>query len=210
MADNKEQAMRKQVLVDHALDLFSKHGYDNTTVSEIAKASGVAKGLVYYYFASKEEILESVAEYVCSRHIERLTRKMEAQDLDFFGRLLLLMEAYYDIHPYTKSGSSLLWSQNTVFADVFHQIYLRRIDNLLSSIVKQGESEGYLNIKYPKLMIIMTLEGIFGLGRYQAVKRSEVLELIEQSLNLPQHSLGKQGNVLLTHFENQGGDSFER
>lgn len=202
MADNKEQAMRKQVLVDQALDLFSKQGYDNTTVSQIAEASGVAKGLVYYYFASKEEILESVAEYVCSRHIERLTSEMEAQDLDFFGRLLLLMEAYYDIHPYTKSGPSLLWSQNTVFADVFHQIYLRRIDGLLSSIVTQGESEGYLSINHPKLMIVMTLEGIFGLGRYQAVKRSEVLELIEQSLNLPQHSLGKQGKALLTHFEN--------
>lgn len=202
MVDNKDRVLRKQALVSHALDLFSKHGYDNTTVSQIAEASGVAKGLVYYYFDSKEEILESVAEYVCSKHIERLTKKMEAQDLDFFGRLLLLMEAYYDIHPYTKSGPSLLWSQNTIFADVFHQVYLRRIDDLLTSIVKQGESEGYLNIKYPKLMIIMTLEGIFGLGRYQAVKQSEVLEIIEQSLNLPQHSLGKQGNALLTHFDN--------
>lgn len=202
MTEYKEKEVRKQELVEVALRLFSMQGYEKTTVSEIAKASGVAKGLVYYYFSSKEEILEAVANYVCSRHVDRLHKKLESSRFDFFERLLLLMEAYYDIHPYTKSKSVLGWHQNTVFADVFHRIYLKRIDEILSDIVTQGETEGYITLEYPKLMIVMTLEGIFGLGRYEGVKKSEVLLLIEQSLNLPKHSLFNKGKQLLTHFEN--------
>jgi len=43
-----------------ALELFAHHGYHSTSISQIAKAAGVSKGLMYNYFASKQDLLESI------------------------------------------------------------------------------------------------------------------------------------------------------
>ncbi len=51
-----------------ALELFSDHGYDKTSLREIAERLGVTKAALYYHFKSKEEILESLT----ADHIERM------------------------------------------------------------------------------------------------------------------------------------------
>lgn len=49
-------------IVDAALGLFASHGYERTTVRMIAAAAGVAQGLMYSHFASKEELLRAIFE----------------------------------------------------------------------------------------------------------------------------------------------------
>ncbi|QIK69846.1 TetR/AcrR family transcriptional regulator [Erysipelothrix sp. HDW6C] len=202
MVKHKEPTIRKQEIVDYAMHLFLKQGYEKTSVSQIAKAVDVAKGLVYYYFESKEEILECVVEDMCQQHVERLMIQIDEHANDFYDRLLLLMDAYYEIHPYTETESSTRWFMQNAFVETFHKIYLQRIDNVLTQIVEQGQKDGYFELQYPKMMIIMTLEGIFGLSRYRQITRDQVVEMIEQSLNLPRHSLKEKGASLLTHFVN--------
>ena len=55
-------ADRKQQLLDVALELFSRQGFERTTVRDIANAADVADGLIYRYFASKEELLDEVID----------------------------------------------------------------------------------------------------------------------------------------------------
>ncbi|MEN7547717.1 TetR/AcrR family transcriptional regulator [Rapidithrix thailandica] len=43
-----------------ALELFANYGYHSTSISQIAKSAGVAKGSLYHYFESKEQLLEAV------------------------------------------------------------------------------------------------------------------------------------------------------
>ena len=43
-----------------ALSLMSKHGYDATSISQIAREAGVSKGLMYNYFSSKEALLKAL------------------------------------------------------------------------------------------------------------------------------------------------------
>lgn len=47
----------KQKILDAALEIFAKNGYHNSSVSSIAEKAGIAKGLMYNYFKSKEEVL---------------------------------------------------------------------------------------------------------------------------------------------------------
>lgn len=47
-------------LLDAALELFSRHGYGETAVSEVARRAGVSKGLVYHYFDTKRDLLGAV------------------------------------------------------------------------------------------------------------------------------------------------------
>ncbi len=45
-----------------ALDLFAHNGFHNTSISAIAKAAGISKGLIYNYFESKEDLLHKIIE----------------------------------------------------------------------------------------------------------------------------------------------------
>lgn len=49
----------KQVILDTALELFSKKGFEGTSVGEIAEAVGIKKASLYAHFKSKQEILET-------------------------------------------------------------------------------------------------------------------------------------------------------
>ena len=51
---------RRTELLDAAVDLFDRKGFEATTVHDIAKAAGVAPGTVYLYFDSKERILREL------------------------------------------------------------------------------------------------------------------------------------------------------
>ena len=43
-----------------ALELFAHNGYHSTSISQIAKAAGISKGLLYNYFSSKEDLLHTI------------------------------------------------------------------------------------------------------------------------------------------------------
>jgi AcrR family transcriptional regulator len=59
----EEQAeWRRNQLLDTALTLFGEKGVESTTIKDIAEAAGVAQGLVYHYFSSKEDLLIEVLQ----------------------------------------------------------------------------------------------------------------------------------------------------
>jgi AcrR family transcriptional regulator len=47
----------KQKILDAALEVFAKYGYHSSSVSTIAEKAGIARGLMYNYFKSKEDVL---------------------------------------------------------------------------------------------------------------------------------------------------------
>lgn len=51
---------RREQILQTALQLFAEEGYEATSISRIAREAGVAKGLLYNYFASKEELMEQI------------------------------------------------------------------------------------------------------------------------------------------------------
>lgn len=57
----------KQKILDAAAKLFESQGYFSTTVEQITEEAGVSKGLVYNYFASKEELLVGLIESATDR-----------------------------------------------------------------------------------------------------------------------------------------------
>ena len=58
MRITKEPEVRKQEILDTALKLFGENGYEKTSITDIAKAIGVAQGVCYRYFPSKEALLD--------------------------------------------------------------------------------------------------------------------------------------------------------
>jgi len=52
----------KEKILNVALELFAKKGYHATSISQIAKKAKISKGLMYNYFASKEELLNEIIQ----------------------------------------------------------------------------------------------------------------------------------------------------
>lgn len=61
LRDEKAEERRIQ-LIDTALEIFAKKGFAKTSVRELAAEAGVAQGLMYHYFKSKDQLLEAVVE----------------------------------------------------------------------------------------------------------------------------------------------------
>jgi TetR/AcrR family transcriptional regulator, fatty acid metabolism regulator protein len=51
---------KRRVLLDAAVRVFARRGYHDARVGDIAEEAGVAHGLLYHYFSSKEQVLETI------------------------------------------------------------------------------------------------------------------------------------------------------
>lgn len=58
----KVVADRREQILDAAVRVFAEKGFDRATNRDIARAAGITPGLIYHYFASKEELLRSAME----------------------------------------------------------------------------------------------------------------------------------------------------
>ena len=76
---------RRQIL-DAAVRVFARSGYHGSRVGDIAVEAGVAHGLLYHYFSSKEEVLQRVFSENWGELLERF-RVVEASDEPATGKL---------------------------------------------------------------------------------------------------------------------------
>ena len=65
---------KRRLILDAAVHVFARKGYHTCRVGDIAEAAGVAHGLLYHYFSSKEELLETVFRETWSELLEAMTR----------------------------------------------------------------------------------------------------------------------------------------
>ena len=73
MRITKEPEERKQEILDMAINLFNEKGYEKTSIADIAKAIGVAQGLCYRYFPSKEVLFDCAVEQYAHLLVDTLS-----------------------------------------------------------------------------------------------------------------------------------------
>ncbi len=60
MRRSEKSAQTRQHILDASLHLFSRHGYPNTTVRDIAREAGITDAAIYYHFATKGDLLHEL------------------------------------------------------------------------------------------------------------------------------------------------------
>ncbi|MDQ2710599.1 MAG: TetR family transcriptional regulator [Actinomycetota bacterium] len=93
-AERKSARTRAQI-VDAALTLFREQGYQRTTMRAVATAAGVSVGNAYYYFASKEELVQGFYDVLVDEHARRCT-EVFAAGTDFADRLRGVLLAWLE------------------------------------------------------------------------------------------------------------------
>ena len=163
----KQPDERKSEIIKTAEKLFLEKGVHNTKISEIVETIGVAKGLFYYYFKSKDDVINAVIEH-------------------FISELSKFIDTYVQIRKMFNNNS---FNKND--NDNFSYILLKKSNNLILSYLKllisSGISKGLLRLRYPDETVTMLVYGLNELmdSSQKKISLSVMLALVEQSLSLP-------------------------
>ena len=88
----KGTADKHSLILDAALNLFRQYGYRRTSMEDIAQGANVAKGTLYIYFKSKDELFEALARRLAAQ-IDADTRAVMEKNLPFEEKVLALLDA---------------------------------------------------------------------------------------------------------------------
>lgn len=149
MRVRKDPEVRRKELMDAAMELFVSVGYDKTMVADIVKKAGVAKGTFFYYFPSKEEVLEGLFHRWAVEILERCScqcRQATALErLTFFvGQMLApgAMDRLFD----------KLWEEGQ--ANLLYKTWVKQVEalfnSLLEEIFQQGNQEKTMEVELVK------------------------------------------------------------
>lgn len=125
---NQHQQQSKltiEKLMKSGVELFSLHGYSNTSIEQIVKHAGYSKGGFYAHFSSKEEFLLKIIKEGIDFYFEDLQAALNRKDRDLLSNfrqysLRLLNEAY-------ENGASPLLIQGCMISNELPQIKERLI-----------------------------------------------------------------------------------
>lgn len=158
-----EQQRRNQIL-SVALGLFYNKGYKNTTMSEIAQAANISKGLIYHYFKNKAELLFSYQDKLdeCLTEINSISSAKEA--IYEFGRRFLLneldetgyippLQVYVTVFVKGEMDDPAYMDRNPLYQDFgrnyFGPLFKKGIND---GEFKQGDAELYGDIYWHYLL----------------------------------------------------------
>lgn len=139
----------KNVIVESATIFFSKYGYYKTTMDEIAKHIHKAKGAIYYYFKSKEELFNEVLKQELNL-VKTELRLIVSSDADS----LITLKRYILTRLRLLNNSSNY--HETLKADLFgkYQFVKDVRDDFdafersqITYILEKGKNEGFLDVK---------------------------------------------------------------
>ncbi len=105
-ANPKENS--KEIIVATAFKLFSTKGYRESSVSQIAKAAGVSKGLMYHYFDSKEALLKGIFDHYRSLTVQPTDWDSNAPAINNLAKLLELSISFLQSQPEIRRFTMLL------------------------------------------------------------------------------------------------------
>lgn len=154
MRDVKEAQVRQAEIMDAALSLFIEKGYLNTTTQDIIDKVKISRGLLYYHFKNKEDILYHLIE----RNSEPMLKKLSAIVYDKEKSAIQKMKMFIEstlVSPkdVTKEMVTLQnivdLEQNRYMIDQFSHNFINKVTEFFSYIIEQGISENVFHVKYP-------------------------------------------------------------
>ncbi|MDP9042035.1 MAG: TetR family transcriptional regulator [Bacteroidota bacterium] len=93
----KSSLSAKQIqLLDTAEGLFSRKGFDGTSVRDIAEAAGINTAMISYYFGSKEKLMEEIFERKSLNIREKVANLLKDDSLDPLQKMYSLVDMYID------------------------------------------------------------------------------------------------------------------
>jgi AcrR family transcriptional regulator len=150
----KKAIIRKRELVDAAIDLFAEKGYENTSVDDIINKVGVTKGAFYYYFKSKEQVMEEFDEILVEPEVKAFDQALSDSTLSPAEKLSLAVSQPLSEIPELNQRDQKAFRAfrsvgNAKFYHKHNQFLETRFIPLYRRIIEAGISAGAFSLPSP-------------------------------------------------------------
>ena len=135
---------KRRVILDAAVRVFARQGFHACRVSDIADEAGVAYGLVYHYFASKDEVLDTLFLERWEVMLE-LIREVDSQPLAVREKLGAIASFIIDSYRHDPDLMKVIIVEVTRAANTFGRTHLQQIQQAyvqIAAIVERAQAEG--------------------------------------------------------------------
>lgn len=157
MRDVKAPEVRRQEIMEAALQIFMEKGYLETRTQDIIDKVKISRGLLYYHFKNKEDILYCLIEKYSQPVIQRLAKISQDKKLTAKDKLRTFFEAtQIGSTDHTKENAGLQeivdLEQNRYLMDRLAHEIIDLSSNYLAHILEQGNEEGLLALSHPQAL----------------------------------------------------------
>ena len=146
----KEGVIRRSEILVAARELFVKNGYEQTSVNDILKIVGIAKGTFYYYFSSKEEVLEAIILDIVEVGAQRAEKILEDKSIPLVKRIMLaIMAQVPEFEGSDEIKEQLHKVENTKLERLYLKAMLHRMTPVLQVPFLEGIDQDIFHMEYP-------------------------------------------------------------
>lgn len=185
MRVTKDSEERRNELIEAAERLFSEKGIANTAVSAIVKEVNVAQGLFYYYFKSKDDVIEAISDKynVEFKKIleqgfqEVIETSIEDEMNTFIQNAILSFVELWD--KFRNQDERQLYQLSAISVDEAKKTASEALEKL---IIKANELE-WMNVKYPEQFASIVISGICDLVRQGELEIAMIKDVIDELIN---------------------------
>ncbi|MEV0281027.1 TetR/AcrR family transcriptional regulator [Streptomyces sp. NPDC050610] len=163
--DTRRQTTRRK-LFEAAVTLIAEQGFSSTTVDEIAERAGVAKGTVYYNFASKSVLFEELLRHgieLLSSSLQQAADETAARGgsrVDALDAMIRAGLAFIVRYPsLTQLYVAELWRTNRAWQSTLMQVRQQAI-SVIESVLREAVAGGELS---KEIDIPLTASALFGM-----------------------------------------------
>ena len=178
MAKTKEE--RRNEIIETAGKLFEEKGYEQTQVQDIVNEIGVAKGLFYYYFKSKDEVMEELADRYADAIIDAVNKLID-KDLSTFDKISRIFQIFIDSAE-KKSGifMGILNVKNGITHErIFFNVGKKMVP-LVTELILSGNDNGECNCSDPKFITEFLVSGLFNI--MNQISPDEKIDYLKEKL----------------------------
>jgi AcrR family transcriptional regulator len=145
----KKPEVRKLEIVKAAHFLFQTRDYDKTTMQDVMETLGIAKGTIYYYFASKEELLEAVINDIVDESTLRMQKGIDETNGNALDKFLMLVIAGNATEDNVEILEHLHRPGNAGMHARLLAVAIQKQAPLYANIIQQGCEEGLFQTETP-------------------------------------------------------------
>ncbi|NEN81764.1 TetR/AcrR family transcriptional regulator [Paenibacillus elgii] len=146
----KDPEVRRNELLDAAVQLFGDKGVERTSVSDIVKQVGVAQGTFYYYFKTKDDVIFALIERTLSEQMEYVNSVAGQPGIAADRKLVAaLLERPAVLPNYRDFLQVLHHESNAMIHQRFVSGKISAMVQPIAHILEQGVKEGVFQVAHP-------------------------------------------------------------
>jgi AcrR family transcriptional regulator len=153
---------KRRLILDAAVRVFARQGFHACRVADIADEAGVAYGLVYHYFGSKDEVLDTLFLERWGVMLE-LIREVDAEPLPVREKLRAIASFIVDSYRHDPDLMKVIIVEVTRAANSFGDTHIgtiREAYELIGGIVQQAQDEGVFKPEIEARFAAMAFYGV--------------------------------------------------